>query len=86
VIAMADEVPDARLYLTEAASWDARIKRDSEKQHCYQKNPGDDFFHRILTGELYLISETETLCLSCALRRGVVTHDRLFWQHRVPPK
>ncbi len=76
---------DARLYLPDPAEWEAGIKQDSEKVYCYQKNPGDDFFHLILNGEIYLKSGNEKLCLSCALRRGVVTQDRLHWQHRVKP-
>jgi hypothetical protein len=80
------DTPDIRLYLVEPDSWEALIKRDSEKLHCYQKNPGEDFFHRISKGEVYLQSETEKLCLTCALRRGVATQDRLFWQNRVPRK
>jgi hypothetical protein len=74
---------DVRLYLPDAEDWVAHIKRDSEKIYCYQKHVGEDYFHLILSGELYLQNGTEKLCLRCALRRGVVTTDRLHWQHRV---
>ncbi|MBI1345027.1 hypothetical protein GC163_01920 [bacterium] len=76
-------MPDVRLYAPDSEDWTAHIKNDSEKIYCYQKNPGEDYFHLIVNGELYLASGTEKLCLRCALRRGVVTTDRLFWQHRV---
>ncbi len=79
----ANDADDARLYVPDTDGWKAVIKHDSEKQYCYQKRPGEDFFHLILNGEIYLISGDEKLCLQCAVRRGVATHDRLFWQHRV---
>lgn len=74
---------DSRLYLPDTGEWEACIKRDSDKIYCYQKSPGQDYYHLILSGELYLKNGHEKLCLTCALRRGVVTHDRLHWQHRV---
>lgn len=80
-----DDVDDVRLYVPDSEGWSAAVKQDSEKVYCYQKNPGEDYFHLILSGELYLVNGTEKLCLRCALRRGVVTHDRLYWQHRVRP-
>jgi hypothetical protein len=81
--AESDGTPDVRLYVTEAADWMAHVKVGSEKIYCYQRNPGEDYFHLIVAGEVYLQSVSEKLCLRCALRRGVVTLDRLYWQHRV---
>ncbi|OYW22872.1 MAG: hypothetical protein B7Z55_04135 [Planctomycetales bacterium 12-60-4] len=78
-----DSVPDVRLYVPDPASWTAHVKYDSEKIYCYQRNPGENYFHLILSGEIYLVCGNEKLCLRCALRRGVVTLDRLHWQHRV---
>jgi hypothetical protein len=78
-----DDVPDVRLYVPESLDWTAIIKIDSEKVYCYQKNPSENFFHLILTGEVYLKGATEILCLRCALRRGIATRDRLHWQNRV---
>lgn len=79
----ASDVPDMRLYVPDPEDWQARVKYDSLKAYCYQKNPGEDYFHLILAGEIYLQNGDEKLCLRCALRRGVITTDRLFWQHRV---
>lgn len=78
-----DDVPDVRLYVTDPEDWQVHLKQDSEKVYCYQKNPGQNYFHLILKGEIYLTNNDEKLCLRCALRRGVLTQDRLFWQHRV---
>jgi hypothetical protein len=80
---IADDVSDGRLYATDSDGWEAQIKRDSEKVYCYQKHPGEDYFHQILNTEVYLANGYEKLCLRCALRLGVLTPDRLFWQHRV---
>lgn len=78
-----DSLPDVRLYVPDSEDWRACVKVDSEKAYCYQKNPGEDYFHLILGGEIFLMNGDEKLCLRCALRRGVVTTDRLFWQNRV---
>jgi hypothetical protein len=82
----AGDVSDVRLYVVDPAEWKACIKQDSEKMYCYQKNPGEDYFHLIINGEVYLVRGDEKLCLRCALREGIATTDRLFWQHRVKPK
>lgn len=81
-----DTTPDVRLYVCEPESWQARLKYDSERVYCYSKTPGQDFFHLILNGEIYLQRDHEKLCLQCALRQEVATLDRLHWQHRVPRK
>lgn len=80
------EVPDTRLYVPDNEEWDVRIKRDSERIYCYSKQPGQDWFHLILSGEIYVARQHERYCLRCALRLNFLTQDRLFWQHRVPKK
>jgi hypothetical protein len=79
----APDVPDVRVYLHDPALWTAVVKQTTEKLYCYQRNPGEDYFHLILKGELYLENGDEKLCLRCALRRDALTQDRLSWQHRV---
>ena len=81
-----DPVPDTRLYVPDHEDWDVRIKRDSERIYCYSKHPGEDWFHLILSGEIYVTRQHERYCLRCALRMNFLTQDRLFWQHRVPKK
>jgi hypothetical protein len=81
-----DPIPDTRLYVPDNADWDVHIKRDSERIYCYSKHPGQEYFHLVLSGEIYLTRQHERYCLRCALRMGFVTLDRLFWQHRVPKK
>ena len=81
-----DLIPDTRLYVPDHEDWDVHIKRDSERYFCYSKHPGEDWFHLILNGEIYVSHQHEKYCLRCALRMGSLTEDRLFWQHRVPRK
>jgi hypothetical protein len=73
-------VPDVRLYFPDAKGWTPHILTSADKVYCFAKNPGEDYYHLILSGELYLQRGDEVFCLLCALRHGVVTQDRLFWQ------
>lgn len=74
------DVPDIRLYLAQPEGWSAHVKQTWEKEYCFQKNPGEDHFHLIMQGEIYLQHDEEKYCLQCALRRGTLTSDRLRWQ------
>ncbi|MBL4886737.1 MAG: hypothetical protein JKY95_19700 [Planctomycetaceae bacterium] len=77
---------DKRLYLPQHEGWEGRVKSNSTKEYCYYKSPGEDYFHLIVIGEIYLIRGDEKCCLNCAIRHGVVTLDRLHWQNRVRRK
>jgi hypothetical protein len=76
--------PDQRLYIPEPDGWQAQIKRSWDNEYCYAKSPGEDYFHLLLGGELYIQHGDEKYCLNCALRRGLITTNRLFWQKRGP--
>ena len=71
---------DARLYVPEHNGWKAMIKQDSGKEYCFSQNPGEDFYHLLIGGEIYLQRDTEKVCLNCALRHGYATRDRTSWQ------
>lgn len=75
-----DESTDVRLYLPDAEGWHARVKRGWEKLYCFYKLPGQDYYHLLMGGEIYLQRSEEVVCLTCALRHGIVTTDRLNWQ------
>ncbi|MBC8116724.1 MAG: hypothetical protein H7062_20205, partial [Candidatus Saccharimonas sp.] len=81
-----DPIPDTRLYVPDHEDWQVHIKRDSERHFCYAKHPGEDWFHLLLSGEIYVARQDEKYCLRCALRMGFLTEDRLYCQHRVPKK
>ena len=71
---------DCRMYHPDAEGWFAHIQRETERQYCYAKAPGQDYFHLIIPGEIFIQKGDEKLCLMCAVRMGVLTANRLFWQ------
>ncbi|MEZ6066208.1 MAG: hypothetical protein R3B90_10985 [Planctomycetaceae bacterium] len=73
---------DHRLYVPQHKLWAVHVMSGGDKQYCYDREPGQEYFHLIVPGELYLQSGDEKLCLNCARRRGVVSANRLFWQDR----
>ena len=80
------EPGDARLYVTDPAMYQARSKQDWEREYCFAQNPGEDYFHMLMTGEIYIQAGDEKYCLACAARRGMVTTDRLNWQRAKQPR
>lgn len=75
---------DFRLYLPYPEGWECHVKMGWDKFYCYAKNPGEDYFHLILNGEIYLQHGDEKYCLNCAMRQGTLTTDRLNWQKSKP--
>ena len=75
---------DPRLYLpdSEPQKWNVGIQMGSDTSYCSLHNPGEEFFHLIVPGELYLERDLDKCCLRCAVRHGLLTNDRLFWQKR----
>jgi hypothetical protein len=73
---------ERRLYVPEHQHWTVRVLAGTDRQYCHQHAPGQDYFHLIVPGEICVEGDDEVLCLNCAVRRGVVTTDRLYWQRR----
>ncbi|MCA8988597.1 MAG: hypothetical protein KDA78_13190 [Planctomycetaceae bacterium] len=71
---------DHRLYVPHNEGWDAQVKTNSTKEYCYYRNPGEEHFHLLVMGELYLHRGNEKVCLNCAVRQDLLTTDRLHWQ------
>jgi len=71
---------DERLYVPHAAGWSAHIKKTGGTERCFAQHPGQDFFHLIVKGEIYLENGGERYCLTCAMRRGILSRDRMYWQ------
>jgi hypothetical protein len=63
-----------RLFLHEPG-WSVALKVGSERTFCYQMAPGQDYYHRLLDGEIYVHHGDERLCLACAQRRGLLTSE-----------
>ena len=76
---------DGRLYAAAMRDWRAEIKRDFARQYCHLKTPGEDFYHLLTGGEIYLDNGESKLCLNCAVRSGVLTTDRQHWQRETQP-
>lgn len=73
---------DCRLYLPYAEGWDAKIKHGWDAEYCFSKSPGEDFFHQLMNGEIFIQRGDEKYCLQCALKQRIITTDRLYWQRR----
>jgi hypothetical protein len=71
---------EARLYVPEHDGWTAVIKHDWNKEYCFAQNPGEDYYHLLLCGEICLQRGSEKYCLNCAMRHGILTRDRTYWQ------
>lgn len=66
------DVPDVpRLFLREMG-WTFATKNGTEREYCYAMYPGQDFYHRLMDGELFLQGTEERLCVPCAARRGLI--------------
>lgn len=63
-----------RMYI-HVAGWRVSIKRGSDRVFCHVMAPDQDYYHRLLDGELYLHQADERICLSCAARRGIIAYE-----------
>ena len=62
------------MYLSEPG-WRVGVKTGSDREFCYMRAPGQDFYHRLLDGEVFLQRDDEKLCLACASRRGLIVAE-----------
>ena len=63
-----------RLFIREPG-WRVGHKVGSEKEFCYMMAPGQEFYHRLLDGEVYVFHGDERLCLACAERRSLLAYE-----------
>ena len=72
---------DSRLYLPGwEDGWTVKLKTTWEREYCFAKNPGEEFYHLLMAGELYVQYDDEKFCLECARRRGGLSKNRLHWR------
>ncbi len=69
-----EAVSSSRMYLAEPG-WRIGVKAGSDREFCYMMTPGQDFYHRLLDGEIFLHRHDEKLCLACASRRGLLVAE-----------
>ena len=79
-----DLFPATRIFVFEPG-WTVTIKRGNEREFCHIMAPGQDYYHRLRDGELYLQRADERICLACATRRGIVTHEPKRLRNPVEP-
>ena len=70
-----EPVPNPRRLFLFEGGWRIGLKVGSEREFCYMMAPGQDFYHRLLDGEIYLVRNEEKLCLACAERRGLLSYE-----------
>jgi hypothetical protein len=66
-----DTTLQSRLFLLESG-WRVVIKTDSQRAFCFMMAPGQDFYHSLLDGEIFLQRGEQRFCMACAVRRGLV--------------
>jgi len=66
-----DRTSPSRLFLFESG-WRISIKTDSQRAYCYMMAPGQDYYHGLLDGEVFLQRGEQRYCMACAIRRGLV--------------
>ena len=74
------DIEDYRLYVPWPERINVKLKTDVSNEFCFQQFNGQDYYHHLLTGELYVQFNDSKYCLTCALQKGLVTNNRLFWQ------
>ncbi|MFH1303989.1 MAG: hypothetical protein ABIK07_23280 [Planctomycetota bacterium] len=75
---------DARLYvpIRDTENIKVGVKTSPSREYCFSKFPGEDYYHLLMHGEVYVTNGHDMHCLECALRHGFLTRDRLNWQHQ----
>jgi hypothetical protein len=69
---VAESLP--RLYVFESG-WHVNIKRGNHREFCHIMAPGQDYYHRLLDGEIYLSHGEDRFCLNCAARQGIIAFE-----------
>jgi hypothetical protein len=70
-----DEIPTARRMFIFEPGWRVGVKTGSIRELCHMIAPGQDYYHRLLDGEIFLVRDGERLCFTCASRRGLIAFE-----------
>jgi hypothetical protein len=68
-----DDARPRRLFLYEPG-WRIELKVGNDREFCYMMAPGQDYYHRLQDGEVFLRRGDERICLACAERRGLLSY------------
>src|SRR5579864_4929280 len=72
-----------RIFLREPG-WNVGLKVGNEREFCYMTTPGQDYYHRLFDGEVFLYHGAERLCLECAERRGLLAYEPKLLRKPIP--
>ena len=75
-------VSSSRMYLAEPG-WQIGVKAGSDREFCYMMSPGQDFYHRLSDGEVFLYRNDERICVACAERRGLLSYEPKTLRERI---
>ena len=67
---------DVRIYVLDAEHFSPALQREATGRNCGRAAEGQDFFHRIATGEVYLTDGERDYCLNCAVAQGLASRTR----------
>ena len=67
--------PEARRLFLREPGWQIGQKTDSRREFCFATAPGEDHYHRLQLGEVFVAYGDERLCIPCAERRGLIEHE-----------
>ncbi len=79
-----DELRLPRIFLREPG-WQVGMKIGSDREFCATMFPGEDYYHRLSDGELFIHRSEERLCLPCAERRGLLAHEPKLLRQPIRP-
>jgi hypothetical protein len=77
--------PAARRMFIFERGWTVGVKTGSHRELCHMMAPGQDFYHRLGDGEVFVQQNTEKLCLACAFRRGLIAFEPRQLREAVVP-
>jgi hypothetical protein len=77
--------PAARRMFIFERGWNVGMKTGSHRELCHMMAPGQDFYHRLGDGEVFVQQGTERLCLACAFRRGLIAFEPRQLREAVVP-
>lgn len=67
--------PEPRRIFVREPGWQVGQKVGSLREFCFMTAPGQDHYHRLDDGELFVFRGDERLCMPCAERRGLLAHE-----------
>jgi hypothetical protein len=63
-----------RMFVFEGG-WKIGVKTGGHREFCHSMAPGQEHYHRLVDGEIFLVRDSEKVCLPCAGRRGLIATE-----------